>query len=164
MYFFIKFTYKDEILEADPDTELLPCEWIIEANSKEEAIEQVKKEIELDEVLELREISVEERIEREGKELLQRAKWDYLYRRCGDVPIREYSKIQKELDNNLEMQYLALKEFNAKQRMLKRLSRQDGFKDMTMSEFDEKINLLIDARDEEEFNKILRAVQEKVRN
>lgn len=126
MYFYIKFTYKDELLEADPDTELLPCEWIIEANSKDETIEQVKKEIELDEVIELREISAEERIEREGKELLQRVKWDYLYRRCGDMPICEYRKIQKELENNLEMQYLALKEFNAKQRLIKRLSRQNG--------------------------------------
>lgn len=32
---------------------------------------------------------------------------------------------------------------------------------MTMAEFDKKINLLIDARDEEEFNKILRAIQNK---
>ena len=32
---------------------------------------------------------------------------------------------------------------------------------MTMAEFNEKINQLIDARDEEEFNKILRAVQKK---
>ena len=48
-----------------------------------------------------------------------------------------------------------------KQRLIKRLSRQEGFKDMTMAEFNEKINQLIDAKDEEEFNKILRSVQKK---
>ena len=77
------------------------------------------------------------------------------------MSIREYSKIQKELENNLEIQYLALKEFNAKQRLIKRLSRQEGFKDMTMAEFDAKINQLIDAKDEEEFNRILKIAQKK---
>ena len=77
------------------------------------------------------------------------------------MSIREYSKVQKEFENNLEIKYLALQEFNKKQRLIKRLSRQEGFKDMTMAEFNEKINQLIDAKDEEEFNKILRSVQKK---
>ena len=88
-------------------------------------------------------------------------KWDYLYRRCANMSIREYSKVQKEFESNLEIKYLALQEFNKKQRLVKRLSRQEGFKDMTMAEFNEKINQLIDAKDEEEFNKILRSVQKK---
>ena len=52
MYYFVKFTYKNEIMEADPDVMLLPCEWVVKADSKEEAIEQIKKDIELDEILE----------------------------------------------------------------------------------------------------------------
>ena len=161
MYYFVKFTYKNEIMEADPDVTLLPCEWVVKADSKEEAIEQIKKDIELDEILELREISAEERIEREQSDLLEMIKWDYLYRRCANMSIREYSKVQKEFESNLEIKYLALQEFNKKQRLIKRLSRQEGFKDMTMAEFNEKINQLIDAKDEEEFNKILRSVQKK---
>ena len=161
MYYFVNFTYKNEIMEADPDVTLLPCEWVLKADSKEEAIEQIKKDIELDEILELREISAEERIEREESELLEMVERDYLYRRCSDMPIREYNKVRSEMENNPELQYLALKEFNAKQRLTKRLSRQEGFKDMTMAEFNEKINQLIDAKDEEEFNKILRSVQKK---
>ena len=43
--------------------------------------------------------------------------------------------------------------------LTKRLSRQKGFKDMTMAEFNEKINQLIDAKDEEEFNRILKSIQ-----
>jgi hypothetical protein len=161
MYYFVNFTYKDEIMEADPDVTLLPCEWVVKADSKEEAIEQIKKDIEVDEILEIREISAEERIEREQSDLLEMIKWDYLYRRCANMSIREYSKVQKEFESNLEIKYLALQEFNKKQRLIKRLSRQEGFKDMTMAEFNEKINQLIDAKDEEEFNKILRSVQKK---
>ena len=161
MYYFVNFTYKNEIMEADPDVTLLPCERVVKADSKEEAIEQIKKDIELDEILELREISAEERIEREQSDLLEMIKWDYLYRRCANMSIREYSKVQKEFESNLEIKYLALQEFNKKQRLVKRLSRQEGFKDMTMAEFNEKINQLIDAKDEEEFNKILRSVQKK---
>lgn len=133
-------------------------EWVVQADCKEEALKQL---VENEEVSEIRKISVEERIDREEKDLLQRVKWDYLYRRCSNMSIKEYSKNQKELENNLEMQYLALKEFNAKQRLIKRLSRQEGFKDMTMDEFDKKINQLIDAKDEEEFNKLLRIIQSK---
>ena len=161
MYYFVNFTYKNEIMEADPDVTLLPCEWVVKADSKEEAIEQIKKDIEVDEILEIREISAEERIEREQSDLLEMIKWDYLYRRCANMSIREYSKVQKEFESNLEIKYLALQEFNKKQRLVKRLSRQEGFKDMTMAEFNEKINQLIDAKDEEEFNKILRSVQKK---
>ena len=161
MYYFVNFTYKNEIMEADPDVTLLPCEWVLKADSKEEAIEQIKKDIEVDEILEIREISAEERITREQSDLLEMIKWDYLYRRCANMSIREYSKVQKEFESNLEIKYLALQEFNKKQRLIKRLSRQEGFKDMTMAEFNEKINQLIDAKDEEEFNKILRSVQKK---
>ena len=159
MYYFVNFTYKNEIMEADPDVTLLPCEWVVQADSKEEAIEQIKKDIEVDEILEIREISVEERIIREQGDLFEMVKREYLFRRCGNMPIREYNKVSREMENNPELQYLALKEFNAKQRLTKRLSRQKGFKDLTMAEFNEKINQLIDAKDEEEFNKILKSIQ-----
>ena len=157
MYFYIKYMCKDE-LEDVPGLILEPCEWVVEADNKEDAIKQLQAG---EELIEIREISVEERIQREEKDLFQRIKWDYLYRRCANMPVREYSKIQKELENNLEIQYLALKEFNAKQRLIKRLSRQEGFNNMIMAEFDAKINQLIDAKDEEEFNNILKIARKK---
>ena len=61
-------------------------------------------------------------------------------------------------DNLGELTIQIMKD-NAKQRLTKRLSRQKGFKDMTMAEFNEKINQLIDAKDEEEFNRILKSIQ-----
>ena len=39
MYYFVNFTYKNESMEADPDVTLLPCEWVVKADSKEEAID-----------------------------------------------------------------------------------------------------------------------------
>ena len=155
MYFYIKYMCKDE-LEDVPELILEPCEWIVEADNKEDAIKQLQDG---EELIEIREISVEERIQREEKDLFQRIKWDYLYRRCANMSIREYNKVSREMENNPELQYLALKEFNAKQRLTKRLSRQKGFKDMTMAEFNEKINQLIDVKDEEEFNRILKSIQ-----
>ena len=62
MYYFVNFTYKDEIMEAGPDVTLLPCEWVVKADSKEEAIEQIKKDIEVDEILEIRETASSSRI------------------------------------------------------------------------------------------------------
>ena len=161
MYFYIKFTYKDEIMESDPNVTLLPCEWVVRAESEESAIEDVKKDVVIEKILEIREISVEERIERETKELLEMVPRDYLRRRYGKAPLREYMKVQDEIKTNLELQYIALKEFNMEQRLYKRLSRQEGFKDMTMAEFHEKVNQLIDAKDEEEFNRILKITQKK---
>lgn len=162
MYFFVKFTYKDdEYLSIEPEGELLPCEWVIKADSKEDVIKQIKEDIELDEILELREISAEERIEIEKVDLFEMIKRDYIYRRHGDISIREYSKISREMENNLELQYTALREFNAGLRLTTRLSHRAGFMDMTMAEFNEKINQLIDAKDEEEFNKVLKSVQKK---
>lgn len=155
MYFYIKYMCKDE-LEDVPELILEPCEWIVEADNKEDAIKQLQDG---EKLIEIREISVEERIQREEKDLFQRIKWDYLYRRCANMSIREYNKVSREMENNPELQYLALKEFNAKQRLTKRLSRQKGFNDMTMAEFNEKINQLIDVKDEEEFNRILKSIQ-----
>ena len=40
MYYFVKFTYKNEAMEADPDVTLLPCEWVLKADSKEEAMQR----------------------------------------------------------------------------------------------------------------------------
>lgn len=155
MYFYIKYMCKDELGDV-PELILEPCEWIVEADNKEDAIKQLQDG---EKLIEIREISVEERIQREEKDLFQRIKWDYLYRRCANMSIREYNKVSREMENNPELQYLALKEFNAKQRLTKRLSRQKGFNDMTMAEFNEKINQLIDVKDEEEFNRILKSIQ-----
>lgn len=132
-------------------------EWVLEADSEEAAKSQLS-ENEICE--EIREISVEERIEREEKSFREAVKRDYLYRRYQDCPIKEYAKYQRDMDSNPESYYKALVEFNKVNRLIKRLQRRNGFETMTMSKFFETVNKLIDAKTEEEFNKILQSVGE----
>lgn len=130
-------------------------EWVVEANSIEDAKAKLEKNDILDEI---REISVEERIEREKKDLLDSIQYDYLIRRFGNCTIREFGKNQREMKTNPEMYYKALVEFNKANRLIKRLYRRGGFNKITMAQFFEIINKLIDAQTEEEFNTILQNV------
>lgn len=47
-------------------------------------------------ILEVREISVEERIEREEREFLDNIKTEYLIRNYGNRPVREYKKYKSK--------------------------------------------------------------------
>ena len=144
------------LLKGHNDGELGGCfEWVLEAESQEAA----KSQLEENDILEeIREISVEERIEREEKSLSETIKNEYLMRRYGDCPIIEYSKRQKEMRTNPEMYYRALVEYNQAHRLIKRLNRRDGFAKITIAQFFDLVNKLIDAKTEEEFNAILHSV------
>lgn len=150
MYFNVKGYYQFEDGQRDE------IDWILSADNKEEALKQIT---EAEIITEISEISIGECIEREKMDLLENIKWEYVYRRASGKTVREFNKIARELSSSSDIMYLAIKEFNAKQRLTKRLSRQEGFKDMTMAEFNKKINQLIDAKNEEEFNRILRIIQ-----
>lgn len=147
MYFLIKGKQRED--------NVYTFEYVIKAENQDEAISKLGKD---EIVLEIREIFVEERIDRELADFAESAKWDYIYRKYGNMSIKEYSKIQKQVENDPELKYQAIKEFNAKQRLIKRLSRQARFGEMTMAEVNEKCNQLIDAinaEDEDAFNKIM---------
>ncbi|HBN12776.1 MAG TPA: hypothetical protein DD415_04085 [Clostridiales bacterium] len=133
-------------------------EWVVEADS----IEAAKAQLEQGQALEeIHEISVEERIDREKKELCEAVKRNYLDRRFRDRPALEYFKYLNEMESEYpEMYYIALKEFNIMQRLTKRLSRRNGFEKVTIAQFFDLVNKLIDAKDEEEFNSILRSLDD----
>ena len=131
-------------------------EWICEAKNKEEAINQLEKH---EELISIREISVEERIEREEKEALKRIKADYISDLTKDMTIREFANHQKEITENKEIYYLALKKFNTKRRFTQILKRQEGFGSLSMMEYDTIINQMIDAKTEEELNRILSEIK-----
>ena len=103
----------------------------------------------------IREISVEERIEREERELLESIEREYIFQIVGDLPIREANKQIREMKANREIYYLALKSFNKRQRLARLLKRQKGYGGLSMTEYVEVVNKLIDAQTEEEFNKVL---------
>lgn len=148
MYYLVKGRTSGEFGDGTFD-------WVIEADSEESA----KAQLDINDVLEeIREISVEERIEREEKELFESIKNEYLDRRFGHCTVREYGKQQRGMKTNPEMYYNALVECNKMHYYIKRLSRRNGFPQITIAQFFDIINKLIDAKTEEEFNSILHSV------
>lgn len=134
-------------------------EWICEAKNKEEAINKLEKH---EKLISIREISLDERIEREEKEALKRIKSEYISELTKDMTIREVANYQKEIKDNKEIYYLALKKFNAKRRFTQLIKRQEGFAGLSMMEYDIIINQMIDAKSEEELNKVLSGINKEV--
>ena len=149
MYFLITGTWQEETSEGLDGGDF---EWVVEATDQDAAIAQLEKG---ETLVSIREISVEERIKREEQELLDSIKREYIFQIVGDLPIREANKQSREMKANREIYYLALKSFNKRQRLARLLKRQKGYGGLSMSEYVEVVNKLIDAQTEEEFNKVL---------
>ena len=62
------------------------------------------------------------------------------------------------MESDPEMFYKALVEYNKAHRLMKRLNRRNGFEKITIAQFFDLVNKLIDAKTEEDFNTILRSV------
>ena len=157
MYFLITGTWQEETSEG------LECgnfEWVVEADNQAAAIAQLEKG---ETLVSIREISVEERIEREERELLESIEREYIFQIVGDLPIREATKQMREMKANREIYYLALKYFNKRQRLARMLKRQKGYGELSTTEYAEVLNKLIDAQTEEEFNKALSEINKGVK-
>ena len=154
MYYLIIGTYQDEkVIEG---LEYGNFEWVVEADNQDSAISQLEKG---ETLISIREISVEERIKREEQELLDSIKREYVFQIVGDLPIREASRQMKELNANPEIYYLALKSFNKRQRLMRVLKRQKGIGSLSMTEYSDVLKQLIDANNEEDFNKVLSMIE-----
>lgn len=154
MYFLVTGTWQEETTQG---MEGGTFEWVLEAVDQEAAIAQLEKGETLESI---REISVEERIEREERELLESIEREYIFQIVGDLPIREATKQMREKKANREIYYLALKSFNKRQRLTRMLKRQKGYGELSMSEYAEILNKLIDSQTEEEFNKVLASIKQ----
>ena len=149
MYYLITGTYEDEEGSGN-------FEWVVEAENQAAAIAQLEKG---ETLVSIREISVEERIEREERDLLEGIEREYIFQIVGDLPIREANKQMREMKANREIYYLALKSFNKRQRLTRMLKRQKGYGELSMTEYVEVLNKLIDAQTEEEFNNVLNSLE-----
>ena len=149
MYYLITGTYEDEDGSGN-------FEWVVEAENQAAAIAQLEKG---ETLVSIREISVDERIEREERDLLEGIEREYIFQIVGDLPIREANKQMREMKANREIYYLALKSFNKRQRLTRMLKRQKGYGDLSMTEYVEVLNKLIDAQTEEEFNNVLNSLE-----
>ena len=154
MYYLIIGTYQDE--KAIEGLEYGNFEWVVEADNQESAISQLENG---ETLISIREISVEERIKREEQELLDSIKREYVFQIVGDLPIREASRQMKDLNANPEIYYLALKSFNKRQRLMRVLKRQKGIGSLSMTEYSDVLKQLIDANNEEDFNKVLSMIE-----
>ena len=149
MYYLITGTYEDEDGSGN-------FEWVVEAENQAAAIAQLEKG---ETLVSICEISVEERIEREERDLLEGIEREYIFQIVGDLPIREANKQMREMKANREIYYLALKSFNKRQRLMRMLKRQKGYGELSMTEYVEVLNKLIDAQTEEEFNNVLNSLE-----
>ena len=157
MYYLITGTWQEETTEGVDGGDF---EWVVEAENQAAAIAQLEKG---ETLVSIREISVEERIEREERDLLEGIEREYIFQIVGDLPIREANKQMREMKANREIYYLALKSFNKRQRLTRMLKRQKGYGELSMTEYTSIMNKLIDAQTEEEFNRVLSEINKGVK-
>ena len=144
MYYLVKGISNDEFEGS--------FEWVTNAESKEAVLAELDKTWT---VTELREISVEERIERKEKEIFDDIKREYIFNRYGDCSFRELSKVQKQMEEDKEMYYTALVDYSKRMRFKKRLLRFIDSNTITLDQYNKMLIALCDTKTEEEFNSIL---------
>ena len=120
MYYLIKGILHDS---EDPEIIEGTFEWAVE--NKEEALANIR---DYEEVTEVVEITLKECIAHEEKIMRSYVQKDYLLRRCMDLDEEEYLAKQKELNEPSELYLTALREYNVRELLLKRLMRQKNFR------------------------------------
>ena len=153
MYYLIKGILHDS---DDPKIIEGTFEWAVE--DKEKALKSIH---DYEEVTEVVEITLEECIAHEEKIMRSYVRKDYLIRRCMDLEEKEYFAKQKELNESSELYLTALREYNMRELLLKRLMRQKNFRDMKMGEYLDILNELVDAKDYDDVNEIIRRISKR---
>ena len=153
MYYLIKGILHDS---EDPEMIEGTFEWAVE--NKEEALANIS---DYEEVTEVVEITLEECIAHEEKIMRSYVRKDYLLRRCSDLEEEEFFAMQKELNEQSELYVKALREYNRREVLMKRLLRKKNIEKMKMGEYLRILNELLDAETDEELNKILRRIDKK---
>ena len=151
MYYLVSGTDDDEF------------EWVVEANSIEEARQNALKDLSSNnKITSIKELSVNECIDRGYNELSFEIERYYLESHYDKKTItaNEYFQIKKQLEENPNEYYKALKEFNGKLRLIRLLNRVADIDEMKLGELKHYLNLLTQAKTEEEFNKILNNAKE----
>lgn len=139
-------------------------EWVIKADSEESAKQNAMKDLSADDkITSIKELSIEECIELGYKELSNEIERYYFesHYDMKTITFREYAQIEKQFKENSDGYYKALKEFNFKLRLLRRLERIAPIDEMKFSDLKKYLTLLSQANTEEEFNDILNSAKEK---
>lgn len=139
-------------------------EWVIKADSEESAKQNAMKDLSADDkITSIKELLVDECIELGYKELSNEIKRYYFesHYDMKTITVREYAEIEKQFNENADGYYKALKEFNEKLRLIRLLNRVADIGEMKLGELKRYLNLLTQAKTEEEFNEILNDAKEK---
>lgn len=138
-------------------------EWVIEADSAESARQNAMKDLsQNDKITSIAELSIDECVKREYDELSYEVKRYYFESRYDmkNITVKEYAVIDRQFRETADSYYKALKEFNCKLRLLRRLERIAPIDEMKFSDLKKYLNLLSQANTEEEFNDILNSAKE----
>lgn len=139
-------------------------DWVIKADSEESARQNAMKDLSTDDkITSIKELSIDECIELGYKELSNEIKRYYFESRYDmkNITVKEYAAIDRQFKETADGYYKALKEFNCKLRLLRRLERIAPIDEMKFSDLKKYLNLLSEANTEEEFNDISNSVKEK---
>lgn len=89
------------------------------------------------------------------QEIFDDIKREYIFNRYGDCSFREFSKVQKQMEEDKEMYYTALVDYSKRMRFKKRLLRFIDSNTITLNQYNKMLIALCDAKTDEEFNSIL---------
>ncbi|MGN1061635.1 MAG: hypothetical protein ACI4RO_00770 [Candidatus Scatosoma sp.] len=156
MYYLIK-----GIVHDSEDKEIIEStfEWAV--MSEEEKENALAALYENEEVTGIEEITLEQCIAHEEKILHNYVQKDYLMRRCGEMEEEEYYATEKELSERTELYLRALREYNRREVLMKRLMRRKNIENIRMGEYLKILNEMLAAKTDEEMQKILRRIDKK---
>lgn|GEM_PF-1313346 len=138
-------------------------EWVITADSKEDAILDAKKDLTREDVItEVIELTVEQCIDREMEDIKSEIKRQYLISHYDyeNVTIRRYNEIKKEFDSSPDNFYQAVKEANMKLRLLRRIKRFVNIENVKLNDVRKFLTEAVKAETEEQITEIINRFKE----
>ena len=139
----------------EPD---LDFSWAVNSEEEKEKALADLAQSDCEEVTDILEITLDDCIEQEFNIMIDNARKDYLVRRCMDLSDEEYFAKKQELLEDSDLFLTALKEFNKKELLMRRMKRKNvkRFMQMTMGEYLTIVNQLIDTETDAEIDAILK--------
>ena len=147
------------------------CAWVeeyVNVNNLEEAekrIPQIAKDYEItqDYQVDIQETSIDEMIECEKEELWSKIRNHYMYRKydMDTITIRQFAYVQKELKKDKEKIYEMLKDDGKYIRICEFVKKNIDISKVTISEFEQIVLELYNAKTNEECEKIFKEKIEK---
>lgn len=142
------------------------CAWVeeyVNVNTRQEAeerIPQIAKDYEIPKEynVDIQETNIDEMIECEKEELWTKIRNHYIFRNYNrdTITIRQYADIQRELKKDKEKFYEMLKDENRYVRICELVKKKIGSSKITVSEFEQIVLALYNAKSNEECEKIFK--------